>query len=329
MRRREFIAALGSTAAAWPLAVSAQQAERKRRIGVLLNFRLDDAEGQARVTAFGQALQELGWIEGDNVRTDTRWAGDDAELYRRYAEELVALAPDVILAGSSPSLAALQRATSSVPIVFAFVVDPVGAGFITTLARPGGNATGFTAFEYSISGKWLELLKKIAPNVTRVAVLRDPAVAAGIGQFAAIQSTVSSSAVELSSIDTRDASEMERALDKFAREPDGGVIETASVSGTTHRETIISVVKRQRLPTVYPFRYYVLGGGLASYGPDPIEQFKRAAKYVDRILKGAKPSDLPVQAPTKYYLVINLQTANAIGLAISPTLLATADEVIE
>ena len=329
MRRREFIAALGGTAAAWPLAVSAQQVERKRRIGVLLNFRLDDAEGQARVLAFGQALQELGWIEGDNVRTDTRWAGDDAELYRRYAEELVALAPDVILAGSSPSVAALQRATNSVPIVFAFVVDPVGAGFVTTLARPGGNATGFTAFEYSISGKWLELLKKIAPNVTRVAVLRDPAVAAGIGQFAAIQSTVSSSAVELSSIDTRDASEMERALDKFAREPDGGVIETASVSGTTHRETIISVVKRQRLPTVYPFRYYVLAGGLASYGPDPIDQYKRAAKYVDRILKGAKPSDLPVQAPTKYYLVINLQTANAIGLAISPTLLATADEVIE
>lgn len=329
MRRREFIAALGSTAAAWPLAVSAQQAERKRRIGVLLNFRLDDAEGRARVTAFGQALQELGWIEGDNVRTDTRWAGDDAELYRLYAEELVALAPDVILAGSSPSVAALQRATSSVPIVFAFVVDPVGAGFITTLARPGGNTTGFTAFEYSISGKWLELLKKIAPNVTRVAVLRDPAVAAGIGQFAAIQSTVSSSALELSSIDTRDASEMERALDKFAREPNGGVIETASVSGTTYRETIISVVKRQRLPTVYPFRYYVLAGGLASYGPDPIDQFKRAAKYVDRILKGAKPSDLPVQAPTKYYLVINLQTAKAIGLAISPTLLATADEVIE
>ena len=322
MRRREFIALVGG-AASWPLTVNAQPAERKRRIGVLLNFRLDDAEGQARVTAFGQALQELGWTEGDNVRTDTRWAGDDAELYRRYAEELVALTPDVILAGSSPSLAALQRATSSVPIVFAFVVDPVGAGFITTLARPGGNATGFTAFEYSISGKWLELIKKIAPNVTRVAVLRDPAVAAGIGQFAAIQSTVSSSAVELSSIDTRDASEMERALDKFAREPNGGVIETASVSGTTHRDTIISAVMRQRLPTVYPFRYYALAGGLASYGPDPIDQFKRAARYVDRIFKGAKPSDLPVQAPTKYYLVINLKAAKAIGLAISPTLLAT------
>jgi putative tryptophan/tyrosine transport system substrate-binding protein len=260
---------------------------------------------------------------------DARWAGDDAELYRRYAEELVALAPNVILAGSSPSVAALQRATSSVPIVFAFVVDPVGAGFINSLARPGGNTTGFLAFEYTISGKWLELLKNIAPDVRRVAVLRDPAVAAGIGQFAAIQSTVSSSAIELSSIDTRNAGEMERALNKFAREPNGGVIETASVSGTTHRETIISVVMRQRLPTVYPFRYYVLAGGLASYGPDPIDQFKRAAKYVDRILKGEKPSGLPVQAPTKYYLVINLKTAKAIGLDIPPTVLARADEVIE
>ncbi len=230
MRRREFIALVGG-AASWPLAVRAQQADRKRRIGMLLNFRRDDAEGQARITAFGQALQELGWIEGDNVRTDTRWAGDDAELYRRYAEELVALAPDVILAGSSPSVAALQRATSSVPIVFAFVVDPVGAGFINSLARPGGNTTGFLAFEYAISGKWLELLKNIAPNVRRVAVLRDPAVAAGIGQFAAIQSTVSSSTIELSSIDTRNAGEMERALNKFAREPNGGVIETASVQG--------------------------------------------------------------------------------------------------
>jgi putative ABC transport system substrate-binding protein len=328
LKRREFVTLIGGVAA-WPITARAQQSERVRRIGVLINFRADDPEGQARLTAFRQTLRELGWMDGDNVRMDVRWAGDDAELYRRYAEELVAVAPDVILAGSSPSVAALQRATSSVPIVFAFVADPVGAGFITTLSRPGGNTTGFTAFEYSISGKWLELLKEIAPNVTRVAVLRDPAVAAGIGQFAAIQSMVSSSALELSSIDTRDVNEMERALDKFAREPNGGVIETASVSGTTHRESIISVVKRQRLPTVYPFRYYVLAGGLASYGPDPIDQFKRAAKYVDRVLKGAKPSDLPVEAPTKYYLVINLKTAKAIGLTISPELLATADEVIE
>jgi putative ABC transport system substrate-binding protein len=241
----------------------------------------------------------------------------------------VALAPDAILAGSSPSVAALQRATRSVPIVFAFVVDPLGAGFVTTLARPGGNTTGFAAFEYSISGKWLELLKEIAPNVRRLAVLRDPAVAAGVGQFAVIQSMLPSPAIELSSIDTRDASEMERALDMFAREPNGGVIETASVSGTTHRKAIISLAMRYRLPTVYPFRYYVLDGGLASYGPDPIDQFKRAAKYVDRILKGAKPSDLSVQAPTKYYLVINLQAAKAIGLAVPHTLVATADEVIE
>ena len=241
----------------------------------------------------------------------------------------MALAPDDILAGSSPSVAALQWATRSVPIVFAFVVDPLGAGFVNTLARPGGNATGFTAFEYSISGKWLELLKEIAPNIRRLAVLRDPAVAAGVGQFAVIQSILPSSDFELSSIDTRDASEMERALDIFAREPNGGVIETASVSGTTHRKTVISLAMRYRLPTVYPFRYYVAEGGLASYGPDPIDQFKRAAKYVDRVLKGAKPSDLPVEAPTKYYLVINLKTAKALGLTLPPSLLARADEVIE
>jgi putative tryptophan/tyrosine transport system substrate-binding protein len=328
LKRREFVTLIGSVAA-WPIIARAQQPERLRRIGVLINFRADDPEGQARVAAFRQTLRELGWIDGDNVRMDARWAGDDAELYRRYAEDLVSLAPDVILAGSSPSVAALQRATRSVPIVFAFVVDPVGAGFVTTLARPRGNTTGFSAFEYSITGKWLQLLKEIAPNVTRVAVLRDPAVAAGVGQFAALQSTLSSSAVELSSIDTRDPSETERALDIFAREPNGGVIETASVSGTTHRKAIIALAMRYRLPTVYPFRYYVLDGGLASYGPDPIDQFKRAAKYVDRILKGAKPSDLPVQAPTKYHLVINLQAAKAIGLAIPPTLVATADEVIE
>jgi putative tryptophan/tyrosine transport system substrate-binding protein len=328
LKRREFVTLIGGVAA-WPITARAQQPERVRRIGVLINFRPDDPEGQARLTAFRQTLRELGWMDGDNVRMDVRWAGDDAELYRRHAEELVALAPDVILAGSSPSVAALQRATRSVPIVFVFVVDPLGAGFVTTLARPGGNTTGFAAFEYSISGKWLELLKEMAPNVRRLAVLRDPAVAAGVGQFAVIQSMLSSPAIELSSIDTRDASEMERALDMFAREPNGGVIETASVSGATHRKAIISLAMRYRLPTVYPFRYYVLDGGLASYGPDPIDQFKRAAKYVDRILKGAKPSDLPVQAPTKYYLVINLQAAKAIGLAVPHTLVATADEVIE
>jgi putative ABC transport system substrate-binding protein len=328
LKRREFVALIGGVMA-WSISARAQQPERLRRIGVLINFRADDPEGQARLAAFRQTLGEIGWKDGDNVRMDVRWAGDDAELYRRYAEELVTLAPDVILAGSSPSVASLQRATRSVPIVFAFVVDLLGAGFVSTLARPGGNTTGFTAFEYSISGKWLELLKEIAPNVRRLAVLRDPAVAAGVGQFAVIQSILPSSAFELSSIDTRDASEMERALDIFAREPNGGVIETASVSGTTHRKTVISLAMRYRLPTVYPFRYYVSEGGLASYGPDPIDQFKRAAKYADRILNGVKPGDLPVQAPTKYNFVINLRAAKAIGLALPPTLVATADEVIE
>jgi putative ABC transport system substrate-binding protein len=287
LKRREFVALIGGVTA-WSISARAQQPERLRRIGVLINFRADDPEGQARLTAFRQTLRELGWIDGDNVCMEARWAGDDAELYRRYAEELVALAPDVILAGSNPSVAALQRVTRSVPIVFAFVVDPLGAGFVSTLARPGGNATGFTAFEYSISGKWLELLKQIAPNVRRLAVLRDPAVAAGVGQFAVIQSMLPSSAFDLSSIDTRDASEMERALDAFAREPNGGVIETASVSGTTHRKTIISLAMRYRLPTVYPFRYYASEGGLASYGPDPIDQFIRAAKARSRAISRSR-----------------------------------------
>jgi len=294
-----------------------------------MNFSSDGPEGQARVTAFVQSLQKLGWNEGGNVRTDVRWAGDEADRYRRYSEELVGQAPDVILASASPSVAALQRITRSVPIVFANVVDPVGAGYVTSLARPGGNTTGFTAFEYSIGGKWLELLKEIVPSVTRVAVIRDPAIAAGIGQFAAIQSAASSSVVELSVIDPRDASEMERALDTFAREPGGGLIVTAAASATTHRELINSLALRHRLPTIHAFRYFVLGGGLVSYGPDTIDVFRHAAIYVDRILKGAKPSELPVQAPTKYELVINLKTAKALGLKMPPTLLATADEVIE
>jgi putative ABC transport system substrate-binding protein len=300
-----------------------------RRIAALMNFRSDGPEGQARIAAFIQALQKLGWNEGTNVRTDVRWAGDDAEQYRKYSEELVGLNPNVILASASPSVGALQRVTRSVPIVFANVVDPVGAGYITSLARPGGNTTGFTAFEYSIGGKWLELLKQIAPRVTRVAVIRDPAIAAGIGQFAAIQSAASSSAVELSVIDPRDAGELERALDTFAREPNGGVIVTAAASATAHRELLNSLATRHGLPTIHAFRYMTLGGGLVSYGPDTIDIFKRAAIYVDRILKGAKPKELPVQAPTKYELVINLKTAKAIGLTVPPSLLATADEVIE
>ena len=265
MIRREFVALLGAAVASsvsWPFAARAQQpAERMRRIGVLMNFPPDDPEGQARVTAFAQALQKLGWTEGGNVRTDTRWAADDADLYRRYSEELVALAPHVILASGRPSVAALQRVTRSVPIVFANVVDPVGAGFVASLARPGGNITGFIAFEYSLSGKWLDLLKEIAPNLTRVVVLRDPSTAAGIGQFAVIQSSASSSRVELSAIDTRDVGEIERALAALAREPNGGVIITASSSAVTHRELIISLTMRYRLPNVYSFSYYPASGG--------------------------------------------------------------------
>ena len=327
-RRREFITLLGGSAA-WPLAARAQQPEGMRRVGVLMNFPSNDEEGQARITAFAQALQKLGWTEGGNVRTHTRWAADDVDRYRRYAEELVALTPDVILASGSPSVEALLRVTRSVPIVFANVIDPVGAGFVTSMARPRGNTTGFTAYEYSISGKWLELLKEFAPNVTRIAVLREPSIAAGIGQFAAIQSAASSSGVELSAIDSRDTGEIGRALAAFAHEPNGGVIITASSSAVTHRELIISLATRYRLPNVYPFRYYPASGGLASYGPDTIAEFKRASVYVDRILKGEKPADLPVQAPTKYETVINLKTAKALGLSVPEMLLARADEVIE
>jgi putative tryptophan/tyrosine transport system substrate-binding protein len=329
LRRREFITLVSSAAAAWPFAARAQEGERLRRIGALMNFQSDGPEGQSRIAAFLQELQKLGWKEGGTVRTDVRWAGDDAERYRRYSEELVALKPDVILASGSSSVAALQRITRNVPIVFANVVDPVGAGYVTSLARPGGNTTGFTAFEYSIGGKWLELLKQIAPRATRVAVLRDPAIASGIGQFAAIQTAAPQSAMELSVIDPRDASELERALDIFAREPNGSLIVTAASSTSANRELITSLASRYRLPTISPFRYFVLGGCLASYGPDTLDIFKRAAIYVDRVLKGVKPSELAVQAPTKYELVINLKTAKALGLDVPPPLLATADEVIE
>jgi putative tryptophan/tyrosine transport system substrate-binding protein len=331
MRRREFIAVVGGGLAGWPLVARAQRLEQIRKIGTLVNFPSEDPEGQARVKAFAQTLQKLGWMEGNNIRTETRWASDDANRYHRYSEELVALAPDVILASGTPSVAALQRITHNIPIVFAVVIDPVGAGFVTSLARPAGNTTGFTAFEYSISGKWLELLKEIAPNLTRVAVVREP-MAAGIGQFAAIQTMAlaSSSSVELSLIDPSGAGrEIERAFAAFAHEPNGGVIVTAGSSSLTHRELIISLTMRYRLPAVYPFRFYTANGGLASYGPDAIDIYRRAAAYVDRILKGEKPADLPVQAPTKYEFLINLQTAKAIGLNLPPALLARADEVIE
>jgi putative tryptophan/tyrosine transport system substrate-binding protein len=328
MRRRKFIALLGGFAAAWPLAARAQP-ERMRRIGVLMNLAAEDPEDQARLTAFLQGLQEWGWSDGRNVRIDIRWSAGDADRRRRHAAELVTLAPDVILADASPVVAALQQATQTVPIVFAGVIDPVGAGFVANLARPGGNTTGFSALEYAFSGKWPELLKEIAPSVTRAAVLRDPTIAAGIGQLAAIQAVAPSLGLELSPFGVRDAGEIEHAVTTFARGSNGGLIVTASPSTARHRDLVVALAARHRLPAVYPFRYYMAGGGLISYGNDTIVHFRLAAGYVDRILKGEKPADLPVQAPTKYELVINLKTAKALGLDVPPTLLARADEVIE
>jgi ABC-type uncharacterized transport system substrate-binding protein len=327
VKRREFITLLGG-AAAWPLAARAQQAERVRRIGVLMTQAEDDPEGQTRLLALAQGLQESGWTIGRNVRIDTRWGQGDAERYRRYAAELVALAPDVILVNGPAALAQLQQATRSVPILFVNVVDPVGAGFVASVARPGGNATGFMLSEYSTSGKWLELLKEIAPRVTRAAIIRDPTLTATVAQFAAIQSAAASVGVELSPIDMRNTGEIERAVAAFARAPNGGLIVTAG--GTSARRSlIITLAARHKLPAVYPFRYFVTGGGLISYGPDTIEPYRHAAGYVDRILKGEKAADLPVQAPTKYDLVINLKTARALGLDVPATLLTRADEVIE
>ena len=327
MRRREFITLIGG-AAAWPLAARAQQPERMRRIGVLMYWTADDTEGQARLAAFTQALKQLGWSDGSNLRIDIRWA--TADDVRRHAAELVALAPDVLVSGTGTATTVpLLESTRTVPIVFVAVIDPVGAGFVASLARPGGNATGFTMFEYGLSGKWLELLKQIVPSITRAAVLRDPAVASGIGQFAAVQAVAPSLGVELSPVDVRDAPEIERAVTSFARSSSGGLIVTPSPLANRHRDLIIMLAARHRLPAVYAWRYYVTDGGLVSYGPDSIDQYRRAAGYVDRILKGEKPADLPVQAPTKYELVINLKTAKALGLEVPPTLLARADEVIE
>jgi putative ABC transport system substrate-binding protein len=328
MKRREFITLLGGAAFAWPLAARAQQAERVRRIGVLMYLAARDAEAQARLAAFVQALRQLGWSEGRNLRIDTRWA--TADDVRRHAAELVALAPDVLLAGTgTPTVPPLLEATRTVPIVFVTVIDPVGSGFVANLAQPGGNATGFTIYEYSMSGKWLELLKEIAPRVTRAAVLRDPAVASGTGQFGAVQIVAPSLGVELTPVDVRDAGEIERAVTAFARRENGGLIVTGSALAIVHRELIITLAARYKLPAVFPVRFYVAGGGLISYGPDLVDQYRRAAGYVDRILKGEKPADLPVQAPTKYELVINLKTAKALGLDLPATVLARADEVIE
>jgi putative ABC transport system substrate-binding protein len=325
MLRRQFLGVLGGAAVAWPLVAHAQQ---MRRIGVLLAFPESDLERQPRVAAFQKGLQELGWTDGRNVRIDYRWAVGDADRVR-YAAELVALAPDVIMATTGATVGALQQASRTVPIVFVTVIDPVGGGWVASLARPGGNATGFAAFEFSMGGKWLELLKEIAPRVTRVAVIRDPSVPAGSGLFAAIQTVAPSFGVELISVGVRDASEIERGIAAFAREANGGLIVPVPSSVTLHRELLITLAARHRLPAIYSARFFVTSGGLISYAPDPIDPYRRAASYVDRILKGEKPADLPVQAPTKYELIINLKTAKALGLEIPPTVLARADEVIE
>jgi putative tryptophan/tyrosine transport system substrate-binding protein len=329
VRRREFITLLGG-AGTWPLAAQAQQGERMRRIGVLQGGGdTDDPRSQPNVAAFLQSLQQLGWTDGRNVKIDYRWPAGDADKARKYAAELVALAPDVILAISAASLGPLLQATRAVPIVFVAVADPVGAGFVDSLSRPGGNATGFLLFDYSLSTKWLELLKEIAPGVKRAGVLRDPAIASGTGQWGAIQSVAPSLGVEVSPVNVRDAPEIERGVAAFVRSGNGGLIVTGSPLSLVHRDLIIALAARDKLPTVYFLRPFVTGGGLISYGPDVVDQARRAAGYVDRILKGEKPADLPVQAPTKYELVINLKTAKALGLDVPATLLARADEVIE
>jgi putative ABC transport system substrate-binding protein len=328
MRRRDLIA-LFSGAAAWPLVARAQQGERMRRVGVLMNQSADDPQGQVRLDAFRRRLAELSWTEGRNVRIDIRWGSGDVDQYSRHAAELVALASNVILVSGSRMVGPLQQMTRTLPIVFVQVSDPVGAGFVESLARPGGNTTGFSAFEYGISGKWLELLKEIAPRVTRAAVLRDPAIAAGIGQFGAIQAVASSLGIEVSPVNVRDAGEIDLAITAFARGSNGGLIVTNSALALFHRDLIITLAARHRLPAIYSNRFYVASGGLISYGPDPVEPFRSAAGYVDRILKGEKPADLPVVQPTKFELVINLKAAKALGLDVQPTLLALADKVIE
>ena len=328
MKRREFISLLGSATAAWPLTARAQQPDRMRRIGALAGIE-DDGEGRARFASFQQGLQQLGWTHGRNVQIDYRFGGGDADNIRKHAAELAVLAPDVILAAGAAAAGPVLQATRTVPIVFVIVPDPVGAGFVDSLARPGGNATGFINFEYSVAAKWLELLKAVAPSVTRVAVLRDAFITAGTGQFGAIQSAAPSVGVEVSPVNVRDAGEIERAVTSFARSSSGGLIVTGSALAVVHRDLIIALAARHKLPAIYFERNFVASGGLVSYGPDYLDQFRRAASYVDRILKGEKPADLPVQAPTKYKLVINLKTAKAAGLTMPSTLLATADEVIE
>jgi len=329
MRRRDFLGIVCSAATSWPLAARAQQSEPMRRIGVLMNTAQNNSEGHAGVAAFQQVLQQSGWTDGRNLRIDTRWGQNDIDRANRYAAELVALAPDIILASGTVSVTALQRVTRTLPIVFVQVADPVGAGLIDSLALPGGNVTGIMNFEYSLSSKWLELLKEIAPGVTRAAVIRNPANPAGVAQFGSIQTAAQSLGVEVNPVSVRDAGEIERAVVALARAANGGLIVTPSAGASVHTDLIIALAARHKLPAVYTDRFNVTRGGLLSYGPDRVDQFRRAAGYVDRILKGEKAADLPVQAPTKFELVINLKTAKALGLIIPPSLLARADEVIE
>jgi putative ABC transport system substrate-binding protein len=329
MKRREFITLVGG-AAAWPLAARAQQADRVRRIGVLMNTGADEPESQARLAAFMQGLQELGWAAGGNLRIDYRWSPGDLARLRKDAAELVALRPEIILAGVGPTTFTLQQVTRTIPIVMAQGIDPVGNGYVGSLARPGGNTTGFIQFEYSLAGKWMELLKEIAPGTTRVGVLREPGTpSAAIGQWTMIQAVAQSLGAELKPIELRDANEIERAVTAFARSPNAGLIVVVSAASLTHRELIITLAARHGLPTVYAYRVFVTHGGLITYGPDIASQYRRAAGYVDRILKGENPADLPVQAPTKYELVINLKTAKALGIEMPSSVLARADEVIE
>jgi putative tryptophan/tyrosine transport system substrate-binding protein len=324
--RRKFISVVGSAALCWPLAARAQQ--RTRRVGVLMNLAADNPTGQARLARLLLGLREAGWVDGRNVQIDARWAAGDAEGFHKCATELIALESDVILAVTTPAVTALQQASRTVPIVFVAVIDPVGSGLVASLARPGGNATGFVTFEYALAAKWLQLLKEIAPDVMRVAVLREVTSAAGIGQFAAIQA-VGSMGLELSAINMRDVGEIERAVDTFTHGSKGGLIVTASGFGANHPDAITALAARHKLPAVYPFRYFVRSGGLISYGPDLTDEFGLAAGYVDRVLKGEEPANLPVQAPTKYELAVNLKTAMAIDVAVPGTILARADEVIE
>jgi putative ABC transport system substrate-binding protein len=328
MKRRDFITLLGG-AAAWPAAARAQQGERNRRVAVFTALAPDDPENQSRIAAFQQEMQRLGWTEGQNLRITYHSVGSDAEHVRKEAAELVTLAPDVILANGGTTMVPLHQLNRSVAVVFVNVPDPVGAGFVASLARPGGNATGFTVYEYGISGKWLELLKQVAPGVARVAVLRDPANPSGMGQWGVIQAVSPSFGVELRPVDNRNADEIERGITTFAQEPNGGMIVVANAFSVVHRDLIIRLAARHRLPAVYPYRFFCIGGGLIAYGVDDIDQYRRAAGYVDRVLRGARPADLPVQGSSKYQLTVNLAAAKALGLEIPPTLLARADEVIE